>query len=136
MAGNTAAIDRLTLEIQWESYEPMAAICSHWTITKDQLIRLRDVWALPLRLDRARRYKPGRDDRLEEPTPEEEAASLAGLALAPMVAARVTSVQAHWSEREWRDRQVSKPLAYTLARIDVPEDTRGLVEDLSREVQW
>lgn len=136
MAGNTAAIDRLTLEIQWESYEPMAAICTHWTISKDQLIRLRDVWHLPLRLDRARRYKPGRDDRLEEPTPEEEAASLAGLALAPMVAARVTCVQAHWTEREWRDRQVSKPQAYTLARIDVPQDTRDMVDDLNREVQW
>jgi len=136
MAGNTAAIDRLTLELQWESYEPMAAICTHWTISKDQLIRLRDVWRLPLRLDRARRYKPGRDDRLEEPTPEEEAASLAGLGLAPMVAARVTCVQARWTEREWRDRQVSKPQTYTLARIDVPQDTRDMVEDFSREVQW
>lgn len=134
--GNTATIDFESLRLQWAAHIPIAHLCQNFTISRDQLTRLKFVLHLAPRHDRSLRYKPPREERLEDPTPEEEAASLAGLALAPMVAARVTCVQAHWTDREWRDRQVTKPQAYTLARIEVPDETREMMDDLNREVQW
>lgn len=136
MAGNTAAIDEQTLRVQWDSYIPMAAICTHWTITKDQLVRLRDVWRLPLRLDRSRRYKPGREDRPLEPDAAEIAASEASLDLAPTIAARATCVQAMWTDAVRAERQVTKPTAFRLARIEAPAEMREMLDNLNRELEW
>jgi hypothetical protein len=126
MAGNTAAIDAATLRVQWLGYVPMGAICQHWTITVHQLVRLRVAWDLPPRNDRKRRYKPSRDERLLDPDPDELAASESSLDLAPMVAERVTVVQATWSPAEWAERQAVKPEPFRLARFEAPDD---LVED-------
>jgi hypothetical protein len=122
MAGNTAAIDAATLRVQWLGYVPMGAICQHWTITVHQLVRLRVAWDLPPRNDRKRRYKPSRDERLLDPDPDELAASEASLDLAPMVAERVTMVQATWSPHEWHERQAVKPQPFRLARFEMPDD--------------
>lgn len=130
MAGNTATIDRETLRVQWDSYLPMAAICQHWTITIDQLVRLRDIWSLTPRNDRRRRYKPGRDDKFPEPDDDEVAASEASLDLAPLVAARVTCVHVRWTAEIREERQVQKPTAFSLAKIEVPEDLRWVAEDM------
>jgi hypothetical protein len=83
---------------------PMAEICTHWTIAKDQLIRLRDVWHLPKRHDRSLRYRPPRDPG---PDDEEERASRESLSLAPQIAARATCVQALWTEQQRRDRTMA-----------------------------
>lgn len=136
MAGNTATIDEQTLRMQWDSYIPMAAICTHWTITKDQLVRLRDVWELPLRLDRSRRYKPGREEKFEEPDANELAASEASLDLAPMIAERATTVRAMWSDTVRAERQVTKPTAFKLARVEAPEEMREMLDNLNRELEW
>ena len=104
----------------------MGAICQHWTITVHQLVRLRVAWDLPPRNDRKRRYKPSRDERLLDPDPDELAASESSLDLAPMVAERVTVVQATWSPAEWAERQAVKPEPFRLARFEAPDD---LVED-------
>jgi hypothetical protein len=122
MPGNTTRVERSILELQWDAYIPMAAICQHWTITKDQLVRLRDVWELPLRLDRKRRYKPSRLERMLDPDEDELVASQASLDLAPMVAERVTCVQATWSEEVRAERQAIKPEPFRLARIETPEE--------------
>jgi hypothetical protein len=136
MAGNTATINRVALSEQWISYLPMAAICQHWTITKDQLVRLRNVWELPLRLDRRRRHKPSREERLIlDPDNDELAASEASLDLAPLVAERVTAVQAMWSEAIRAERQVVKPTAFRLARIEVPEEMREMLDNINRDCE-
>lgn len=134
MAGNTSVVDRVTLQAQWLAYVPMSLICQHWTITKDQLVRLRDVWELPLRLDRKRRYKPSRSERMLDPDADELAASEATLDLAPMVAERVTSIQITWTNAVRLERQVVKPSPFRLARIDTPEDLQGEAE--AEEVDW
>lgn len=58
----------------WASGSAMADITAFLGITKDQLIRLRGVLELPLRLDRSKRAKPPRH---RDPTPAEIAAACA-----------------------------------------------------------
>jgi hypothetical protein len=43
--GNTTTIDVQTLRMQWSSHSTMASICTYWSISRDQLIRLRDVYS-------------------------------------------------------------------------------------------
>lgn len=128
MAGDTTRIERRTLQSQWDSYLPMGAICQHWTITVHQLIRLREVWGLPPRNDRKRRHKPTRLDRILDPSPAELAASENSLALAPLVAARVTVVQATWSDQVRRERMATQPTGFRLARIQIDSDTMRALE--------
>lgn len=135
MPGNTAAIDAATLRLQWDSYLPMGAICQHWTITVHQLVRLRVAWDLPPRNDRKRRYKPSRDERLLDPDADELAASEASLDLAPMVAERVTVVQATWTAADWAERQTVKPEPFRLARFETPDEARDLMDDPG-EGEW
>lgn len=136
MRGNTAAIDQQTLRVQWLSYRPLAEIAQFWTCSVHQLIRLRDVWNLPPRNDRRRRYKPSRIERMMDPDAAELAASEGSLDLAPMVAARVTVVQATWSLEVRHDRQVNKPTPFTLARIELTDEVRDFMDDLNDEAQW
>lgn len=136
MAGNTAVIDQATLRAQWLSYKPLGEIAQYWTCTVHQLIRLREAWELPPRNDRKRRYKPSRLERMLDPDEDELAASEASLDLAPMVAERVTCVQATWSEEVRAERQMVKPEPFRLARIDTPDEMRDAVDDLNQEAEW
>ena len=136
MAGITATIDATTLRVQWDSYLPMGAICQHWTITVHQLVRLREAWGLPPRNDRKRLYKPSRLERMLDPDDDELAASEASLDLAPMVAERVTCVQATWSEEVRAERQVVKAEPFRLARLEAPEEMREMLDNLNREYEW
>jgi hypothetical protein len=133
MAGNTAIIDRATLKAQWDSYQPLQSIAAFWTVSVHQLIRLRVVWEFDPRNDRKRRYKPSRDERLLDPDADELAASESSLDLAPNVAERVTVVQATWSPADWHERQVVKPQPFRLARYEIPDEARDVVED---EAEW
>jgi hypothetical protein len=136
MAGNTSRIDATTLRNQWESYQPMQSICSHWTITVHQLVRLRVAWQLPPRNDRSLRYKPTRLERMLDPDDSEIAASESSLDLAPAVAERVTVVQATWSPADREERKAVKTPPLRLAPIEVPEEYREMLDDLNRECQW
>lgn len=127
---STAAIDRAVLEAQWESYMPMAEICTHWTISKDNLITLRDAWSMPKRLDRARRHKP---PRAERPDDAEELASQASLSLAPQIAARVTIVQATWSAEMRLSREVAKGTAFSLRHIRVDDLIQAVLDDREQD---
>lgn len=122
MAGNTAIIDRQTLRLQWLRYEPLGEIAQYWTCTVHQLIRLREVWHLPPRNDRRRRYKSTRRERMLDPDVLELAASENSLDLAPMVAARVTCIHATWSDTVRADRQANKAVPMSLAPISLPDE--------------
>jgi hypothetical protein len=135
MAGNTAIIDRATLKAQWDSYQPLQSIAAFWTVSVHQLIRLRVVWEFEPRNDRKRRYKPSRIERLLDPDADELAASESSLDLAPMVAERVTVVQAAWTLTEWAERRAVKPEPFRLARIELPDDAREFADDAG-EVEW
>ena len=50
--GSTATISIVRFRAAWTDHTPIADLCTMFTITKDQVIRLRDVWHLPKRHDR------------------------------------------------------------------------------------
>jgi len=133
VAGDTSRVCIETLKVQWGSHSSYAAICSFWTITKDQLVRLRNVVPLPLRNDRRLRFRPNGHER---PTPEEIAASEASLDLAPMVAARATNESALWTDEIRLQRQVTKPTMFRMEPVQTPEELREAVDDLNRERLW
>jgi len=124
--GDTSRIDIAVLKVQWASHSSYASLCTFWTVSRDQLVRLRDVIPLAPRHDRRLRYKPPRP---EKPTPEEIAASEASLNLAPMVAARATNESVLWTDEIREQRRVQKAVAFRLAQIDVPEELRDLMDE-------
>ncbi len=134
MAGDTSRIDIATLKLQWASHSSYAAICSFWSVSRDQVVRLRDVLPLPLRHDRRLRFRPPRSS--DKTTPEEIAASEASLDLAPWVAARATNVSVHWTDEIRAQRQVTKPQAFRLRPVETPDEARIMLDDLNRECQW
>lgn len=136
MAGNTAAISVAAFRSAWEAHVPIRHLCVAFTITRDQVTRLKFVWGLPPRHDRALRWKPGKEDREPEPDADELAASEASLDLAPWVADQVTNVHVQWTDRTWEERRVEKTPEFRLARCEVPEEYREMVDDLNRECQW
>jgi hypothetical protein len=134
MPGNTNTIEFRTLRIQWAQHLPMAAICDYWTISRDQLIRLRDVLPLAKRHDRKLRYKPL--DNWRDPTdPAELEASEGSLALAPAIAERATCVSAYWDDATRAARQVTKPKAFSLSALEMPEELADLFDNMNRECE-
>lgn len=129
MPGDTSRIDIGTLRVQWDSHSSMAAICTFWTITRDQLIRLKHVLPLAPRHDRRLRVKPPRE---EEPPPEEVAASEASLDLAPMVAARATCESALWTDEVRQARQVQKATPFRLRVVESPVELQDMIDSLNR----
>lgn len=123
MAGNTSTINFATLRIQWDSHSSMAAICTHWTISKDQLIRLRDVLPLPKRHDRSLRFKPKRAGNVD-PTEDEIWNRL------------VFKIQAGWDEQTELNRRVTKPVEFRTPRVETPEDVRNFIDDVNRDCEW
>lgn len=115
MAGNTATIDIQTLRLQWCSHSSMAAICTYWSITKDQLIRLRDVLPLPKRLDRSLRYKPARS-AYRDPTPRE-------------IAQACREIQAKWDDTTRAARAGQRQELVHVRVVQLPSD-------LADQVSW
>ena len=103
MAGITATISVESFRADWLDHAQIVHLCERYSITKDQVIRLRDVWALPLRHDRKLRAKPKRQS---DPTPEQiEAACL--------------RIQATWDERVRDLRTVTKSSAIEVRSIEM-----------------
>ena len=122
MRGNTTAIDVQMLRMQWSSHSSMASICMFWTVSRDQLIRLRDVHQLPKRHNRSLRQKP---DREPEPSKAEQRASEGSLDLAPRVAKRAAAVRATWSDSVRQHRHYSSQSVFEVPIVQVeiePED--------------
>lgn len=114
MAGNTARIDLNLLRMQWDSHSAMVAICTHWTITKDQLIRLKGVVPLAPRHDRRFRFKPKRSES-RDPTPAE-------------IEAATQRIRALWDEATEQDRRVVKTERFELRLYAVPEELQDQPE--------
>jgi hypothetical protein len=123
--GNTATIVVTAFHADWMAHVTMRDLCDRHSVSRDQVVRLRDYWHLPKRHDRKLRKKP---ERLAAPTPEEIAASEQSLSLAPMIAARVTCVQISWTEATRHERQVTKPTMFSLTRIELTNEARDAME--------
>jgi hypothetical protein len=129
MRGNTATISVHAFRADWLSHVPIAELCVRYTVSKDQVIRLRDVWHLPLRIDRSLRFKP---KRMPPPDAIEIAASRASLDLAPAVAAAVTAIQASWTHDDWHARRVRKSYgAGGIRVVSLSREAQDAVERLS-----
>jgi hypothetical protein len=126
MRGDTTTIDVAVLRLQWCNHSAMASICHYWGISKDQLIRLRDVHSLPKRHSRVHRHKP---DREPEPPKAENIASQQSLSLAPAVEKRAAEVRATWTDAQRLSRYWQRPSIFTLQRIELPFDVPPEAED-------
>lgn len=115
--GVTATISVVAFRADWETHMPISALCERWTISKDQVIRLRDVWQLPLRTDRRLRHKP---ERQRDPTPRE-------------IAQACRELQAHWDEATREARRVVKSQAVQLRRIELTDEARQAFETFGDE---
>ena len=115
----TATINVLSFRADWASHMPIAALCVRYTISKDQVIRLRDLWDLPLRNNRRLRYKPARGET-RDPTPSE-------------IEQRCKEVQARWDDRTRQERSVIKPRPVTLKRIEMTDEARQAFDELPVE---
>jgi hypothetical protein len=112
-AGNTATISVERFRADWLDHTPIVQLCEQYSITKDQVIRLRDVWALPLRHDRKLRSKPKRQ---RDPTQSEiELACL--------------RIQATWDERTRELRAVAKTSHVTLRQVSLGDVDTSSAED-------
>ena len=105
MAGVTATISVTAFRADWSTHMPISALCERWTITKDQVLRLRDVWHLPLRNDRRLRFKPKRSE-MRDPTPRE-------------IKQACKEIQARWDARTREERAVIKTQTVHLRRIEL-----------------
>lgn len=130
MRGDTTAVNVDTLRMQWVSHSSMASICHFWTISKDQLIRLRDVYSLPKRHSRSIRFKPERDGK--PPSKAEELASQNTLSLAPAVEKRAATVRAMWTDSQREARYWQRPSVFSLQMVDAPFDLEESDEDSAR----
>lgn len=101
MAGSTTTISIEQFRSDWCDHTPIVQLCQMYSITKDQVIRLRDAWSLPKRHDRRLRSKPVRQ---RDPTPDQiEAACL--------------RIQATWDDRTRELRAVYKTQHVSLRQI-------------------
>lgn len=114
MAGNTATIDLNLLKVQWDSHSAMVAICTHWTITKDQLIRLKSVVPLAPRHDRRFRFKPKRSE-CRDPTPQE-------------ILDATARIRASWDDATEEDRRVVKVQQFQIRAYEVPAELQDMWE--------
>lgn len=106
--GITSTISVTAFRADWVANLPIAALCERWTISKDQVIRLRDVWSLPLRNDRRLRFKPVRQ---RDPTTTE-------------ILQACIRIQGTWTDDTEYDRRVTKPTPFMLKRIELDDETR------------
>jgi len=114
MAGVTATISVTAFRADWLTHMPIAALCDRYTITKDQVLRLRDVWKLPLRNDRRLRYKPKRSE-YRDPTPRE-------------IEQACKEIRARWDAATEHARRVVKFKAVEVRELQTPDELRPFVE--------
>ena len=103
MRGNTATISLTAFRADWLTHIPMRDLCIRYTISRDQVVRLKHVWGLPPRHDRRLRAKP---ERQRDPTPRE-------------IAKLCREIQATWSEDVREDRRVTKTQMFRLQRVEL-----------------
>jgi hypothetical protein len=120
MRGNTATISLTAFRADWLTHMPMRALCERYTISRDQVVRLKHVWHLPPRHDRRLRAKPVRQ---RDPTPRE-------------IQQSCKEIQATWSEDVREDRRVIKSQPVSLKRIEMTDEAWQEHDNQTGEVQW
>lgn len=108
MRGNTATISLTAFRADWMTHLPMRELCCRYTISRDQVIRLKHHWNLPPRHDRKLRAKP---KRAIDPTTTE-------------IQRLCLEIQQTWSDEVRELRQVIKTQHATLKRIPLDDETR------------
>jgi hypothetical protein len=102
-AGNTATISIEAFRADWLDHTPIVQLCDMYSITKDQVIRLRVSWNLPARHDRKLRSKPRRQ---RDPSPLE-------------IQNACLRIQATWDKRTREMRAVQKTPQVTMRRVSL-----------------
>lgn len=113
MQGSTATISVAAFRADWLQHVPMRDLCDRYSITRDQVVRLKFVWELPPRHDRRLRAKT----RHVDPTPEE-------------IAQACLRIQATWSEEVRQNRSVAKAQRFSVQRIELHGEARHAFESL------
>lgn len=108
MRGSTATISLTAFRTDWMKHLPMRELCCRYTISRDQVIRLKHHWDLPPRHDRKLRAKPKR--ALDPTTTEIQRLCL--------------EIQDTWTEDVREQRRVIKTQHVSLMRIELDDDTR------------
>lgn len=111
--GNTATISIQQFRADWDLGIPIADLCSNYTISRDQVIRLRDVWSLPLRHDRRARKPRGNS---VDPTPDQ-------------IRERCLEIQAGWDDATREARHWKNAAPYVLQVISIPDNGVGIPDD-------
>lgn len=119
MQGNTATISVAAFRADWLKHVPMRDLCDRYSITRDQVVRLKFVWQLPPRHDRRLRAKT----RYVDPTPEE-------------IAEACKRIQSTWSDDVRENRSVAKVAHFSVRRIELHGDARAAFESLPPEEGW
>ena len=112
MRGNTATISVTAFRADWMTHMPMRALCQRYTISRDQVIRLKHVWDLPPRHDRRLRAKPARQ---KDPTPRE-------------IAQACLEIQATWTAEVRAERCAYKSRPVTLVRVELTPEARDALD--------
>lgn len=113
--GNTATISVQQFRADWIEGLPIADLCANYTVSRDQVIRLRDIWSLPLRHDRrarARRPRAGQAD----PTPEQ-------------IRERCLEIQATWDDATRESRHWRHAVPYILPLVSIPQNGIGIPDE-------
>lgn len=113
--GNTATIQMTVFRADWIAGLPIASLCSHYSISKDQVVRLRDLWELPLRNDRSKRRRHP-DAKKGDPTPEE-------------IRVRCLEIQKTWSDKTRQDRHWKTPTEWIIPLCEIPQNGYGMEEE-------
>ena len=116
MQGNTATISVAAFRADWNQHVPMRDLCDRYSITRDQVVRLKFVWHLPPRHDRRLRSKT----RYVDPTPEE-------------IAEACRRIQATWSEEVRENRSVCKSQPFSVRRIELHGEARSAFDSMPVE---
>ena len=117
--GNTATIDIVSFKAQWGSHIPIRSLCENFTVTRDQVTRLKFIWDLPPRNDRRLRFKPPLGES-RDPTPGE-------------IRKACAAIQLTWDDRTRGERQVVKARQFVLKRIELTGDAREAMEGFADE---
>lgn len=113
MRGNTATISLTAFRADWMMHLPMRELCCRYTISRDQVIRLKHCWNLPPRHDRKLRAKP---KRVPDPTTTE-------------IQQRCLEIQATWSDEVRELRLVTKTQPMMLHRLELSDDAEHRISD-------
>lgn len=113
MRGNTATISLTAFRADWMTHMPMRALCERYSVSRDQVIRLKHHWDLPPRHDRKLRAKP---KRAIDPTTTE-------------IRRLCLEIQQTWTDETREQRRVIKTQHVMLQRFELTDEAARRAAD-------